>query len=282
MEDRKLKILSAIVEQYIISGEPVGSKSLLAQLDINVSPATIRNEMAALEQLGYLEQPHTSAGRIPSFNGYRLYVDELMKKNTISDEEKTMIDDLFIVDDLTADGIVQSATTALAEITKCAIVAANSTPKFSVISRVEVIPTGKRVYVVLMITSSGNIKNKACRLEFDLTEEQLSFFSNFVSENLEGLSVDTISEDMMENLATAMGTYMMTLSPLIEGICEMSKDLVAKKLEIKGETNLLYCNDFDSKEIISFLQKKMSFQLCLTKVLVSFTLSFQKRATILL
>ncbi len=278
MEDRKLKILSAIVEQYIISGEPVGSKSLLAQLDINVSPATIRNEMAALEQLGYLEQPHTSAGRIPSFNGYRLYVDELMKKNTISDEEKTMIDDLFIVDDLTADGIVQSATTALAEITKCAIVAANSTPKFSVISRVEVIPTGKRVYVVLMITSSGNIKNKACRLEFDLTDEQLSFFSNFVSENLEGLSVDTISEDMMENLATAMGTYMMTLSPLIEGICEMSKDLVAKKLEIKGETNLLYCNDFDSKEIISFLQKKDEFSTLLDESFSELHVKFSKES----
>lgn len=259
MDERKLKILSAIVEQYIVTGEPVGSKTLLSQLDINVSPATVRNEMAALEQMGYLEQPHTSAGRIPSFNGYRLYVDELMKKNTITDDEKERIDNLFVVDDMTPDGIVQSASLALAELTNCATVVANSTPKFSVISRVEVIPTGKRLYVILMITSSGNIKNKVCRLEFDLTDEQLSFFSNFVSENLEGMSVDNISEATMSDLATAMGTYMMTLSPLMKGICEMSKDLVSNSIEISGETNLLACRDFDSSEIIQFLQKKDEF-----------------------
>ena len=76
MDERKLKILSAIVEQYIVTGEPVGSKALLDVLKMNISPATIRNEMAALEQMGYLEQPHTSAGRVPSFAGYRLYVDD--------------------------------------------------------------------------------------------------------------------------------------------------------------------------------------------------------------
>lgn len=259
MDERKLKILSAIVEEYIVTGEPVGSKALMNLLDINVSPATIRNEMAALEQLGFLEQPHTSAGRVPTFSGYRLYVDELMLKRTIPDEEKEMLDSFLNIDDLTEEGIVQKASLALAELTKCATVVANSTPKFSVISKVEVVPTGKRLYIILLITSSGNIKNKVCRLEFDLTDEQLQFFSNFMKENLEGVSVDNISDEMMEKLAMAMGTYMLTLTPLINGVCELSKNLIAQEVQVAGEANLLACNDFDKNEIIRFFEHKNEF-----------------------
>ena len=92
-----------------------------------------------------------------------------------------------------------------------------------------------------MITSSGNIKNKVCRLEFDLSDEQLEFFSNFMREHLEGLSVDNISDDLMEQMTTAMGTYMITLTPLINSICEMSRDLNEKRVVVKGEANLLAC-----------------------------------------
>ena len=181
VDERKLKILSAIVEEYIVSGEPIGSKALLDKLEISVSPATVRNDMAVLEQMGFLEQPHTSAGRVPTFNGYRLYVDKLMMKNSITTEEKNMIDEMLDFNGLTEEGIVQKASLALAEITKCATITANSTPKFSVITKVEVVPTGKRLYVILLITSSGNIKNKACRLEFDLTNEQLDFFTDRIT-----------------------------------------------------------------------------------------------------
>ncbi|MDE7137792.1 MAG: heat-inducible transcription repressor HrcA, partial [Ruminococcus sp.] len=92
MNSRKLKILAAVVDEYIRTGEPVGSKAISKLDNINVSAATIRNDMAALEQLGYLEQPHTSAGRIPTFSGYRLYIDELMNPSALSDEEKIRIE----------------------------------------------------------------------------------------------------------------------------------------------------------------------------------------------
>ncbi len=276
VDERKLKILSAVVEQYIITGEPVGSKSLMESLDINVSPATIRNEMAALEQLGFLEQPHTSAGRIPTFNGYRIYVDKLMMVNSISDEEKLQIDEMLKFDDLSDEGILQTASNALAEITKCATIVSNVSPKFSVISKVEVFPTGKRLYVILMITSSGNIKNKVCRLEFDLSDEQLEFFSNFMREHLEGLSVDNISDDLMEQMTTAMGTYMITLTPLINSICEMSRDLNEKRVVVKGEANLLACREFNSNEIISFLEKKNEFARLLDESFSGLNVVFSK------
>ncbi len=254
VDSRKLKILSAIVDEYIVTGEPVGSKAIVKH--INASSATIRNEMAELEKQGYLEQPHTSAGRIPTYKGYRLYVDMLMQTNPLSEEEKALIDSMFPTEQLTEDVIVESASAALAQLTKCATVVASETPKFSVISKVEVIPTGKRMYVLLLITSSGDIKNKVCRLQFDLTNEQLEFFSNFLHENLEGVSVDELSDDLLEKLQTALGTYMMTLTPLFAEIYKMSSEMKKKKVSLKGATNLLCCSDFNQNEIIQFINDK--------------------------
>lgn len=257
LDDRKQKILAAVINEYIVTGEPVGSKTIAAMPDIKVSPATIRNDMAMLEQLGYLEQPHTSAGRIPTYSGYRLYIEKLMPQKTISEEEKLLLDRA--IDEVeipTEDALIESASKALAEITHCAAVASNSAPQFSIITKVEVIPTGKRMYVLLMITSSGAIKNKVCRLEFDLSDEQLEFFSKYVSENLSGVSVENLSDEMLRKLTEAMGTYMMTLSPLIKGVSDMAKDFCESDVHLSGEKNLLTRTDVSANEIIRFIEQK--------------------------
>ncbi|WP_242848178.1 heat-inducible transcriptional repressor HrcA [Ruminococcus sp. HUN007] len=235
MDERKLKILAAVVDEYILTGEPVGSKAISKVPGINVSAATIRNDMSVLEQLGYLEQPHTSAGRIPTFNGYRLYIDQLMTVEELSESERQRLDAMLGEEEnLTEESIIQSAGKALAELTKCASVVANSAPKFSVITKVDVVPTGKRLYLILLITSNGSIKNKACRLEFDLDEEQLAFFSHYIQENLQGVSIEELSEERMEKLITALGAYMITLAPLVKGLCELSQDLLHNELTISG------------------------------------------------
>ncbi len=254
MDTRKLRILTAVVDEYILTGEPVGSKTIMKH--VNASSATIRNEMAELEKQGYLEQPHTSAGRIPTYNGYRLYVDSLMKHDPLSEDEKRYLDSMMPESAVTEDELVQSVSMALAELTQCATVVANSSPKFSLISKVEVIPTGKRMYVILMITSNGKIKNKVCRLEFDLTNEQLEFFDSFMQENLQGISLEEISDEFFDNIKTAMGTYMMSLSPLVSEILTLSKELVAQDVMVRGERNLLTCKEFNQNEIISFLDNK--------------------------
>ena len=245
MDDRKLKILSAVVNEYIVTGEPVGSKAIMAH--VKASSATIRNEMAELEKQGYLEQPHTSAGRIPTYKGYRLYVDQLMEQNQLTANEKKMLDSMIPQEYVTEEDLVNKASMALADLTKCAAVVANATPKFSLISKVEVIPTGKRMYVILMITSNGSIKNKVCRLEFDLSQDQLEFFDNFVP-------IDSLSDAYLEKLTEAMGTYMMTLSPLVSEIMKMTKEM--SSVSIKGQSNLLTCKDFNQNEIISFLDNQ--------------------------
>lgn len=254
LDSRKLKILSAVVDEYIMKGEPVGSKVIMNY--VRASSATIRNEMAELEKQGYLEQPHTSAGRIPTYKGYRLYVDSLMERNPLSEEEIEIIDSMIPKDFTTEDEIVESATAALAEITKCAAVAASSAPRFSIISKVEVIPTGKRMYVILMITSTGTIKNKVCRLQFDLTQEQLDFLSNFMADNLEGIRLNDVSEELLKQLEEALGTYMMTLSPLIAEIYNMSQEMSGKEVRVTGETNLIARQEYSQNEIITFLDNK--------------------------
>lgn len=256
MENRALKILAAIVDEYIKTGEHVGSKYLMTVLDINVSSATIRNEMAALEQQGYLEHLHTSAGRIPTFKGYRLYIEKLMKPYSIDEEVKHSIDELLETDDLSDETIIQNASTALAEVTKCATFSMNSIPKFSVITKVEVIPTGRRMYCLLLITSNGTIKNKVCRLEFDLSNEQMGFFTRFMNSHLSGVNLSNLSQEMLNNLAAALGNYMLTLSPLLYAVYEMSSELLNQSVEVAGQQNLLTCSDFSPMEIVKFLEKK--------------------------
>lgn len=254
MDDRKLRILAAVIDEYILTGEPVGSKTIASLPDIKVSAATVRNDMAVLEQLGYLEQPHTSAGRVPTFSGYRLYIDRIMMRNELPEEEIRRLDNMLEEKGaVTEELIIESATTALAELTQCAAVASNSAPKFSVISKVEVIPTGKRLYVILLITSNGSIKNKACRLEFDLTNEQLDFFTNYIQENLKGVSISEISDELVTKLVEALGTYMLTLSPLVQSICELSQDLKQKELKVIGTKNLLSCRELDTMDIVKFM-----------------------------
>ncbi len=251
MDDRKLKILGAVVDEYIVTGEPVGSKAISKY--INASSATIRNEMAELEKQGYLEQPHTSAGRVPTYNGYRLYVDQLMQTQTLTDEERHFLDDAIPADIYSEEELIQHASNALAELTGCATFISGENPKFSVISKVEVIPTGKRMYVLLMITSSGKIKNRTCRLEFDLTDEQLSYFSDYVKENLEGIPLELLSDEMMSQLEMAMGTYLLTLSPLVRGLFDMSREMNERDVRVSGRKNMLLRRDVDQNEIISFL-----------------------------
>ena len=260
MESRALKILDLIVDEYIRTGEPIGSKAVQQLLDIQVSSATIRNEMASLEQQGYLEHPHTSAGRVPTYKGLRLYIERLSGANPLSDEEKDAIDEIFRdSSNETDDVIIENAARALADLTKCAIVSTKESNKFSVITKVEVIPTGRRMYVLLMITSAGNIKNRVCRLSFDLTDEQMSIFQQFAEENLKGVNLEDVSEEYIKGLSAALGSYVMSLSPLLKGIADLSAEMMNEKVKIEGEENLIACPELKGTEIAAVLRQRNDF-----------------------
>lgn len=257
MTIRQLNILKAVIEEYIKNGEPVGSKLLENKLDFVVSSATIRNEMAALEKEGYLEHPHTSAGRVPTYKGFRLYIEQIMQPKPLSDDEKSMIDAMLgDMGSEAPDVVLQTAAGALSELTKCAVVVSDHSPQFSVITDVEVIPTGKRMYVMLLIASNGSVKNRACRLEFDLTNEQIDFFKGFVKSHLRGVALDALSEELFEELSLTLGGYMLSLSPLLYTVYEMSSDMMKTDIEMAGESNLLKISDVKTEEVINFLDNR--------------------------
>lgn len=256
MDKRASDILSAVVDEYIRTGEPIGSKVLCEKYEFGVSSATIRNTMAALEQDGYLAHPHTSAGRVPTYKGFRYYVENLMRPEPVDPELISEIDTMLDSNAMSDEDIVHSASTALAEITKCATVATNHSSKFSVITKVDVIPTGKRMYVLLMITSNGSIKNKVCRMEYDLTNDQMAHFTQFLNDNLSGINLENMSEEYIQNLAVALEGYMLAMSPLLHAVVELSEEMMRDNVEVKGEANLLSCGDFPMQEVVEFIQHK--------------------------
>lgn len=255
MDSRAAKILAAIVDSYIKTGEPVGSKSLAENPEISVSSATIRNTMAALERDGYLDHPHTSAGRVPTYKGFRYYVENLMSPEPVNPEKISEIDRR-LDGTMSEEAIIESASTALAEITQCAAISTNHVSKFSVITKVDVVPAGKRMYVLLMITSNGMIKNKVCRMEFDLTDEQMSSFAGFLNEHLRGVNLENMSEEYLSGLAAALGGYMMSLAPLMHAVYELAEDMLRDSVEVRGEANLLACRELIPEDVIRFIEQK--------------------------
>lgn len=254
--DRRLKILKLIIDNYIVSGEPVGSKSVASSMNNEVSSATIRNDMAALEKLGLLEQPHTSAGRVPTYLGYRLYISTLMEPEKLSKAAKQEIDEIFSKKSTSPSEVINNAVEALVQITGYAAVNVSSLPNFSVISKVEVVPAGRKLYVILLITSSGDIRNKVCRLEFELSDKHLALFESIVEKELLGVSVKDLTPAVIQNLAVALGSYMLSLSPLLFAVYEMSDEISRHEVNLKGENNLLRYSDFDANEILKFISSK--------------------------
>ena len=255
-EERQLKILELVVDSFIKTGEPIGSATLATLLGNAVSSATIRNDMAALERMGFLEQPHTSAGRVPTYLGYRVYINHLMKPEPLSDEEKHRIDAMVGQHPVSATALLDNALTALAEVTGYAAVNTSNLPHFSVITKVEVVPAGYHLYALLLITSTGDVRNKICRLEFDLSNDQLAFFENLVSNELLGVTVEQLSPEMIQQLALALGSYALSLSPLLYAVYELSDEISQRHVEMRGEGNLLRYSDFDANELIAFLNTK--------------------------
>jgi heat-inducible transcriptional repressor len=239
---RQKKILAAIVENYIHTGEPVGSKFLSSRMDIRVSPATLRSDMATLFELGYLEQPHTSAGRVPSHLGYREYIDSIIICQPLTKEETDEIDSLFNVKNPDPDKLLEDAADALSDYTGCAGVTSSISAKDVRVKRIDLIAAGVNTVVILLIASNGVIKNKVCRVDFAVTPELTEFFTKFANSRLSGRSLEAISATYISSVSVTLGEYSRIFTPLLVGIFELCKEVSDGQYYIGGGTKLL---DYD-------------------------------------
>ena len=245
LDNRKFQILTAIVDEYIKFGEPVGSKTLSQLINIPVSPATVRNDMAALFEMGLLEQPHTSAGRIPSHLGYRIYVDNLMRHNSIDSDDKKEIDALFNVMNPDPDRLLCDAAEAIAKFTGCASISSSITPKNVYVKKIELIKATNNAVLILLIASNGAIKNKLCRVDFYLNDKLCEFFTSFANGRLAGKTLDEISSQYIKSMAVSLGEYSSIFNPLLAAVYSLCEELERGQFYVKGETNLLAYKDLE-------------------------------------
>lgn len=208
MDARKQRILEAIVALYSTDGEPVGSGLLASYFDMAVSSATLRNEMAALTRLGLLEQPHTSAGRVPSAEGYRYYLDHLLTApgaTTLPEADKAQIDAMFDQMDIEPEKLARSAAQALAEAAGCA--AAITTPQAPdlCIAHFEVVQVGRYSAAVLAVTSAGGVRTRVARVETGLTRTDATQIAQLLNSRLTFVAPQDMDPMLIASLVMAAG-----------------------------------------------------------------------------
>ena len=262
MDDRKLKILEAIIDEYIQTGEPVGSRNISKKLDLKLSPATIRNEMADLEEMGYLEQPHTSAGRVPSDRGYRLYVDSLMSPRQFDDQEglAAMTEILHSkIDELSY--MLQRATRLLSQITGYPIVATAKTDgDTEIIKNVQLFLVDVEKAMVVVTTESGSIHNRIILIPADATQDQVDKVAKMLSAKLHGVEISSIDVALANTLSKIEGIRIDILLPVLQGIVESRRRNEEHRTYTDGAKNVLEYPEFSdsarAKELIGMLEEK--------------------------
>lgn len=257
MTQRKKKILAAIIEKYIQTGEPVGSKSLVESLGFSVSSATIRNEMSDLIEMGYLEQPHTSAGRVPSGKGYRYYVDNLMTVYDMPASEKNIITSKLRAESGEPQRVLEKAGNILAELTHCAAVSTTPSDEAAVVRRIELVPIGTRTAMVVLMTSSGILKTRVCRTDSEITIDIAESFYNIVKQNFIGKPACEITIPKIQTLALSLGEKSLTMTPLLVALCDLAEMTERTELLLEGQTNLLNHKEYETNafELMDFLRR---------------------------
>lgn len=259
MDERKKKVLQAIVEEYVNTAEPVSS-NLLTQKDElnNYSSATIRNEMADLEKAGYLEKTHTSSGRIPSEKGYRYYVDELLKDDNISLEEIKYISDKLETKVNEIEDLTKIATTTISEITHYTTLAIGPSTQDLLIEEIKFVLLGPRMLMAIILTNTGMVKETIIKFDEDITDKQVETINYMFNKKLKGQPLEIIDAPLEEYLINEMKYSVKVIKPIIEQIKKViSKD---RQIYLEGANKSFDLPEFNSlavaKNFVNIIDEK--------------------------
>jgi len=257
---RKRTILKAIVEAHIAGGEPVGSKYLTESAGVTCSSATIRNEMAELENLGYLEQPHTSAGRVPSELGYRFYVDQLARDYAMTTHEIEEINKLLKVKMTEIDQILVMASKVASAITNYTGIAVKPRRSDVTINRFEGFLADSRSFILVMMLSNGSVKTKTVRVDTGISTETVGHLVSLLNRYVAGLTTESITLPIIMELEREMGGDSELINPIIKCIYEVMNELDSGELKLSGIDRLLQYPEYSDtdrfREMLGALEKK--------------------------
>ena len=248
MDERKKKVLQAIVEEYVNTAEPVSS-NLLTQKDElnNYSSATIRNEMADLEKSGYLEKTHTSSGRIPSEKGYRYYVDELLRDDNISIEEIKYISEKLETKVNEIEELTKITTSTLSEITHYTTVAIGPGADTQTIEEIKFVKLGQRMLMAVILTNSGMVKETIIKFDEDISDKQIETINYMFNKKLKGQPLEIIDVPLEEYLINEMKYSVKVIKPIIEQIKKVLKE--ERQLYLEGANKSFDLPEFNSLEV---------------------------------
>jgi len=246
LSERKLKILQAIIADFVYSAEPVGSRTISKRLEDSLSPATIRNEMADLEEMGYLTHPHTSAGRVPSDKAYRLYVDELMEKSDLPDETKNVIASKITDNAVELDKTIEHAAEVLSELTNLVSFAVTPSQQSNKLKYVNFLPVDERTVVLMVVAEDGKISNQAVRINYPYNEEQLQLLSKVMTHNFKGKTISEIlTMDIIDSFESDLYSLGQFAGDVVPGFMHTLEDMLNVELYVDGYTNIFSLPEFN-------------------------------------
>ena len=248
LSERKKRILRAIIESYIATAEPVGSKSVAEFLDRKLSSATIRNEMADLEALGLLEKPHTSAGRIPSPQGYRFYVNELMEAHKLSVQETERINQALRLKMQELDRVIDQAGRVVSQLTNYPAFALSSGMERVTIRRFDLLMVERNAFIIVVMTDSNVVRNKLVQLPSDLTEAQLQMLNTLLNTTFTGLTLEEITPELMRVAQHAAGEAYGLISLVVSFAMEVLESLEQRRVHTAGLAHLLELPEYQNLE----------------------------------
>lgn len=267
LDERKMKILQTIIKTYLETGEPVGSRTISKYADLNLSSATIRNEMADLEDLGYIIQPHTSAGRIPSDKGYRWYVDTLMEEK---EQEVTEIKEQMLQKADKMDQLLKQAAKVLAVNTNYATMISAPTYNRNKLKFIQLSQVDENQIIAVIVMEGNIIKNKIVTVGENLGNETLLKLNMLLNTNLNGMSIEEINLGMIARLKEQAGIHSEVISDVLDAVANV---IQVDDLEIytSGATNIFKYPELSDKqsaqEIISAFEEKQQLASLVTQTL---------------
>ncbi len=239
LTDRQKRVLRAVVEIYIETAEPVGSKSILERSDLNVSSATIRNELAELTAQGLLEQPHTSAGRIPAPKGYRLYVNALMEEHRLSVQETERLNEALHLKMRELDRVMDEAGRAISQLTRYPAFALSSgTPRVTV-KRFDVLMVDHSAFIAVVMTDNNHLANRLFRLPQTLDRNQLQMLASLLNGSFTGLTLEEFTPQLVRAASQALGDEMGLVPMVISFTMEVLEEQRGKMVKTAGLDSLL-------------------------------------------
>ena len=261
LSQRKKLILRSVVESHIESGEPVGSKFLMTQPDLPYSSATIRNEMAELEAMGYLEQPHTSSGRVPTGLGYRFYVDSLMENYKLTATEIVSLNNLLRSKMGELDSILKNASKLIASITNYTAVSMKSGKKeANVVEQFSYMLLDENGFLLVLRMADGSIETRQLRVPVAVNDEILLHLISILNESFTGIHSEDITLPMMMKAETELGDAGAIMTPVVKAIYDTLGEEEEKDLSYEGINKLLEYPEFSNveqmKRVISMFENK--------------------------